>query len=191
MDGRLRDVLAGDEVPPNLFVVSGDRVLVVNRREVRDGRGLGAVISLHGVRRGVPTPSRSTRCGRCSTRCARGARRQPPAHAVRAAPARSPRGGGRLHPGARRGPDGQGGPPGTYPTPISGRSSPPSPPSRREKGVELDIAPTTWVPGRVSAPLDVTTVLGNLVENALEAAASAAGGPPASRSASATAPTCT
>src|SRR5206468_967382 len=39
-----------------------------------------------------------------------------------------------------------------------------------EKGVELEIAPSTWVPGRVAEPLDVTTVLGNLVENALEAA---------------------
>jgi two-component system CitB family sensor kinase len=34
----------------------------------------------------------------------------------------------------------------------------------------LEIAETTWVPGRVAEPLDVTTVLGNLVENALEAA---------------------
>src|SRR5262249_30166261 len=44
---RLRAVLEGEESPPNLFVVAGDRVRVVNRREVsHDGRPLGAVISL-------------------------------------------------------------------------------------------------------------------------------------------------
>jgi two-component system CitB family sensor kinase len=39
-----------------------------------------------------------------------------------------------------------------------------------EKDVVLAIGEGTWVPGRVADPLDVTTVLGNLVDNAVEAA---------------------
>src|SRR6266545_4456716 len=39
-----------------------------------------------------------------------------------------------------------------------------------EKGVRLELGETSWVPGRVVAPVEVTTVVGNLVDNALEAA---------------------
>jgi two-component system CitB family sensor kinase len=39
-----------------------------------------------------------------------------------------------------------------------------------EKGVRLDIGSASYVPGRVAEPLDVTTVVGNLVDNAVEAA---------------------
>jgi two-component system, CitB family, sensor kinase len=39
-----------------------------------------------------------------------------------------------------------------------------------EKGVTLEVGAASWVPTRVVAPVEVTTVLGNLVDNAIEAA---------------------
>ncbi len=40
----------------------------------------------------------------------------------------------------------------------------------RESGVTLRIGDNTWVPGRLVLPVDVTTVLGNLLDNAIDAA---------------------
>lgn len=40
-----------------------------------------------------------------------------------------------------------------------------------EAGVVLRLAEDTWMPGRLTAPLDAVTVLGNLVDNAIRAAA--------------------
>jgi len=40
----------------------------------------------------------------------------------------------------------------------------------REAGVTLSIGENTWVPGRLALPVDVTTVLGNLLDNAIDAA---------------------
>lgn len=40
----------------------------------------------------------------------------------------------------------------------------------REAGVTLRIGANTWVPGRLILPVDVTTVLGNLLDNAIDAA---------------------
>ncbi|MGY4098977.1 ATP-binding protein [Nocardia sp. R16R-3T] len=40
----------------------------------------------------------------------------------------------------------------------------------RESGVELVLGPNTWVDGNLAEPVDVTTVLGNLLDNAIEAA---------------------
>ncbi|WP_173390217.1 ATP-binding protein [Mycolicibacterium rhodesiae] len=40
----------------------------------------------------------------------------------------------------------------------------------REAGVTLRIGENTWVSGRLALPVDVTTVLGNLVDNAIDAA---------------------
>jgi two-component system CitB family sensor kinase len=40
----------------------------------------------------------------------------------------------------------------------------------REAGVTLRIGENTWAPGRLAFPVDVTTVLGNLLDNAIEAA---------------------
>jgi two-component system CitB family sensor kinase len=42
--------------------------------------------------------------------------------------------------------------------------------SAREAGVTLTIGENTWVPGRLALPVDVTTVLGNLLDNAIDAA---------------------
>lgn len=40
----------------------------------------------------------------------------------------------------------------------------------RESGVTLRIGENTWVPGRLALPVDVTTVIGNLLDNAIDAA---------------------
>jgi two-component system CitB family sensor kinase len=40
----------------------------------------------------------------------------------------------------------------------------------REAGVTLTLGENTWVPGRLALPVDVTTVLGNLLDNAIYAA---------------------
>jgi len=47
-----------------------------------------------------------------------------------------------------------------------------------EKRVRLDIGEESWVPDRVSAPVEVTTVLGNLLDNAIEAARLGSASPP-------------
>ncbi|MGS2805258.1 ATP-binding protein [Nocardia sp. MW-W600-9] len=39
----------------------------------------------------------------------------------------------------------------------------------RENGVELRLGPSTWVDANLAAPVDVTTVLGNLLDNAIDA----------------------
>ncbi|MFE5289658.1 ATP-binding protein [Nocardia sp. NPDC056611] len=43
----------------------------------------------------------------------------------------------------------------------------------REQGVHLRLGPNTWVDANLAAPVDVTTVLGNLVDNAIDAASDA------------------
>ncbi|HEY5858587.1 MAG TPA: sensor histidine kinase [Aldersonia sp.] len=43
----------------------------------------------------------------------------------------------------------------------------------REAGVTLRIGANTWVSGRLALPVDATTVLGNLLDNAIDAASSA------------------
>lgn len=45
----------------------------------------------------------------------------------------------------------------------------------REAGVTLTIGENTWVSGRLGLPVDVTTVLGNLLDNAIDATRGAAG----------------
>lgn len=47
--------------------------------------------------------------------------------------------------------------------------------SAREAGVTLTIGENTWVSGRLVLPVDVTTVLGNLLDNAIYAARTGAG----------------
>lgn len=46
----------------------------------------------------------------------------------------------------------------------------------RESGVQLRLGPNTWVDANLAVPVDVTTVLGNLLDNGIEAAR--AGAPP-------------
>ena len=46
----------------------------------------------------------------------------------------------------------------------------------RERSVTLRLGPQTWLPERVSDPVAVTTVLGNLLDNACDAAVAGGGG---------------
>jgi two-component system CitB family sensor kinase len=173
VDGRLRAVLEGEEVPPNLFVVSGDRVLVVNRREVsHDGRRLGAVVSLRD-RTDVESLARELDAVRTLFDALR-AQRHEYANRLHTLSGLLQLGhyeeaAGYIQTLAEV-PNAKEEPPGTVPDPYLGAFLAAKAAVAAEKGVELEIAQTTWVPGRVAEPLDVTTVLGNLVENALEAA---------------------
>lgn len=173
LDDRLREVLEREKVPPNLFVVSGDRVLVVNRREVsHDGRRLGAVISLRD-RTDVESLARELDAVRTLFDALR-AQRHEYANRLHTLSGLLQLGHYEEAAGYIRTlaevPATKEEPPGRVPDPYLGAFLAAKAAVAAEKGVELDIAPTTWVPGRVAEPLDVTTVLGNLVENALEAA---------------------
>ena len=46
----------------------------------------------------------------------------------------------------------------------------------REAGVTLRLGESTWVPGQLVLPVDVTTVLGNLLDNAIDAARTGSSG---------------
>lgn len=50
----------------------------------------------------------------------------------------------------------------------------------RESGVDLRLGPNTWVDANLVVPVDVTTVLGNLLDNAIEAARTGDPRPPTS-----------
>jgi two-component system CitB family sensor kinase len=156
-----------------MFVVSGDRVLVVNRREVsHDGRRLGAVISLRD-RTDVESLARELDAVRTLFDALR-AQRHEYANRLHTLSGLLQLGhyeeaAGYIQTLAEV-PAAKGEPPGTVPDPYLGAFLAAKAAVAAEKGVELEILETTWVPGRVVEPLDVTTVLGNLVENALEAA---------------------
>lgn len=172
--GRLRAVLGGEETEVrNLFAVAGERVLVVNRREVRhDGRFLGAVITLRD-RTDVESLARELDSVRTLFDALRAQRHEY---------------AGRLHTLSgllqlghyeeaagyiqtlAEVPAGREAPPGSVGDPYLRAFLAAKAAVAAEKGVTLEVADTSWVPGRVADPLDVTTVLGNLVDNAIEAA---------------------
>ncbi|WP_217919708.1 sensor histidine kinase [Actinomadura sp. BRA 177] len=173
----LRDVLTGEREAANLFVTAGERVLVVNRRAVRrDRRDLGAVITLRD-RTDLETLAREL--DSVSTLFdARRAQRHEYANRLHTLSGLLQLGhseeaaeyvGTLMDDAARRAPA-----PDNLPDPLS------DPYLRAflsakgavaaEKGVRLDIGAGSYVPGRVADPLDVTTVVGNLVDNAVEAA---------------------
>lgn len=174
VDERLRDVLSGEETPTNLFVVSGDRVLVVNRREVsHDGRPLGAVVSLRD-RTDVESLARELDAVRTLFDALR-AQRHEYANRLHTLSGLLQLGHyeeatGYIRALAEVPKTDREEPSGTVRDPYLGAFLSAKAAVAAEKGVRLEIAQTTWVPGRVAEPLDVTTVLGNLVENALEAA---------------------
>jgi two-component system CitB family sensor kinase len=176
-EGALRDVLTGRREATNLFVTAGERVLVVNRREVRrHRRDLGAVITLRD-RTDLETLARELDSVSTLFDALRAQRHEYAnrlhtlsgllqlGHSEEAADYI----GTLMEDAARRAPA-----PDNLPDPLS------DPYLRAflsakaavaaEKGVRLDIGAASYVPGRVADPLDVTTVVGNLVDNAVEAA---------------------
>jgi two-component system, CitB family, sensor kinase len=176
-EGTLRDVLTGRREAANLFVTAGERVLVVNRREVRrHRRDLGAVITLRD-RTDLETLARELDSVSTLFDALRAQRHEYAnrlhtlsgllqlGHSEEAADYV----GTLMEDAARRAPA-----PDTLPDPLSdpylraflsAKSA-----VAAEKGVRLDIGAGSYVPGRVADPLDVTTVVGNLVDNAVEAA---------------------
>lgn len=171
--GRLRSVLDGEEDAHNLFVLAGERVLVVNRREVRhDGRLLGTVITLRD-RTDVESLARELDAVRALFDALR-AQRHEYANRMHTLSGLLQLGhyeeaAGYIQTLAEV-PDTREAPPDSVPDPYLRAFLAAKAAVAAEKGVSLEIAETSWVPGRVVDPLDVTTVLGNLVENAIEAA---------------------
>ncbi|WP_131739070.1 sensor histidine kinase [Actinomadura roseirufa] len=175
-DGTLRDVLTGRREAANLFVTAGDRVLVVNRRAVRRGRrDLGAVVTLRD-RTDLETLARELDSVRTLLDALR-AQRHEYANRLHTL-------SGLLHLGHHREAADYVGtltrdagglvPPESLPDPLpdpylqaflSAKAA-----VAAEKGVRLEVGAGSYVPGRVAEPLDVTTVVGNLVDNAVEAA---------------------
>jgi two-component system CitB family sensor kinase len=171
LTGRLEEVLAGTREAHNVLAVVGDRVLVVNRRQVRhSGRLLGGVITLRD-RTDVETLARELDAVRTLFDALRAQRHEyvNRLHTL----------SGLLQLGHYEQAAtyiqtltdvAADAPPGTVPDPylqalLSAKTA-----AAAEKDVVLAIGEGTWVPGRVADPLDVTTVLGNLVDNAVEAA---------------------
>ncbi|MQY04086.1 sensor histidine kinase [Actinomadura macrotermitis] len=172
--GFLREVLTGRREAANLFVTAGERVLVVNRREVRrDGRDLGAVVTLRD-RTDLETLARELDSVRTLFDALR-AQRHEYANRLHTL-------SGLLQLGHHQEAAAYigtlmedripvtGGLPDPLPDPylqafLSAKAA-----VAAERGVRLDIGAGSYVPGRVAEPLDVTTVVGNLVDNAVEAA---------------------
>jgi two-component system CitB family sensor kinase len=171
---RLAAALTADEPIDNLLTVAGNRVLIANRREVvRDNRKLGTVLTMRD-RTDLEALTRELDSVRAMTDALRAQRHEF---------------ANRLHTLSgllRAGHHTQAaeylaaltaGPAGGLAGPVDAVRDPylisflsAKAAVARERDVELAVGESSWVPGRVIAPLEVTTVLGNLVDNALEAA---------------------
>jgi two-component system CitB family sensor kinase len=171
---RLRAALAGEGGADNILAIAGDRVLIAGRREVRrDGRDLGAVLTLRD-RTDLETLTRELDAVRALSDGLRAQRHEfanrlhtiaglletghhaeavEYLHALSALPV----------------------------TPVGAAADAVRDPYlvaflaaktavARELGVRLELGAESWVPARVVAPVEVTTVVGNLVDNALHAA---------------------
>ena len=170
----LHAVLAGAGPADNLITIAGDRVLVANYRAVRrDGRDLGGVLTLRDrtdlekVTReldSVRTLSNALRAQRhefanrlhvLSGLLQNGHRNEALEYlyavSETAAPAIGPLGENVTDPYLQAF--------------VAAKTA-----EAAEKDVRLGLADTSWVAARVTAPVEVTTVLGNLVDNALDAA---------------------
>ena len=171
---RLCNALLDNERLDNLIAVAADRVLVANHRQVRrDGRDLGGVLTLRD-RTDLETLTRELDSVRALTDALRAQRHEfanrlhtlsgllqtnHQQEAVEYLQALS------TGPITRLGPGGEAVKDPYLQAFLSAKTA-----AADEKGVALEVGEASWVPGRVVAPVEVTTVVGNLVDNALEAA---------------------
>lgn len=171
---RLRGVLDGRGDVDNVLAVAGDRVLVAGRRGVRrEGRDLGGVLTLRD-RTDLEKLTRELDAVRALTDGLRAQRHEfsnrlhtlagllQTGHNTEAvefvhALSDAPVPGASVDTDAIRDPHLQ--------AFLSAKSA-----VARERGVALEASAVSWVPTPVVAPVEVTTVVGNLVDNALEAA---------------------
>ncbi|RKT90111.1 two-component system, CitB family, sensor kinase [Saccharopolyspora antimicrobica] len=171
---RLRSALESGQPVQNLITVAGDRVLVANHRRVsRDGADLGSVLTLRD-RTDLEVLSRELESVRGMTDVLRAQRHefsnrlhtlsgllqtghQEDAVAYLQALTSGPVTG--LGPAADAVRD-----------PVLLAFLAAKKAVAAEKSVVLELGETSWVPGRVRAPVEVTTVVGNLVDNAVTAA---------------------
>ncbi|KAA2258892.1 sensor histidine kinase [Solihabitans fulvus] len=171
---RLHATLTTSGRVDNLITVAGERVLVVNRREVRrDGRDLGGVLTLRD-RTDLETLTRELDSVRGLTDALRAQRHEfanrlhtlsgllQTNHHQEAVDYLQALASGPIAP------LGAGGEALRDPYLLAFLAAKTA--AAQEKGVALLVGEGSWVPGRVVAPVEVTTVLGNLVDNALEAA---------------------
>lgn len=172
LPARLRALLADRRPAGNLLAVAGERVLVANHRPVtRNGRNLGSVLSLRD-RTDLETLTRELDSVRKLTDALRAQRHeftnrlhtlsgllqtghhQEAVEYLQALHSSAPLD---VHADAVADP--------YLRAFLAAKTA-----SAQEKGVSLRVGETSWVPSRVVTPVEVTTVLGNLVDNALEAA---------------------
>jgi two-component system CitB family sensor kinase len=179
---RLRDVLADGRQADNLITIAGDRMLVANHRPVvRGDTELGSVLTLRD-RTDLEELSRELDSVRSMTDTLRAQRHeftnrlhtlsgllQTGRHeeAVDYVQALSTGAVAGLGPAA-----------GAVRDPylvafLSAKKA-----VAAEKGVELELGEASWTPSAVVAPVEVTTVVGNLVDNAIDAARLGSGHPP-------------
>jgi two-component system CitB family sensor kinase len=174
LPARLKSLLEAGERASNLVTVAGDRLLVANYREVRhDGRRLGGVLTVRD-RTQLETLARELDAVRAVTNALRAQRHEF---------------ANRLHTIAgllrtEHYAEATGyleGVSTDMTTGIDAMADAVSDPylqaffaikraEAEEKGVRLCMDPESSVPGRVTQPVPVTTVVGNLVDNAVEAA---------------------
>jgi two-component system CitB family sensor kinase len=171
---RLRAALGRDGPADNVIALAGDRVLVANYRGVRrDGRDLGGVLTMRD-RTDLETLTRELDSVRGLTKALRAQRHEfanrlhtiagllETNHHTEAVEYLHTLSAG---PVTALGADADSVKDPYLQAFVAAKTA-----EAAEKGVRLELGETSWVPGRVIAPVEVTTVLGNLVDNALEAA---------------------
>ena len=170
----VRSAVSDDGDADNLVTIAGDRVLIANRRQVRrDGRNLGRVLTLRD-RTDLETLTNELDAVRALTEGLRAQRHEfsnrlhliaglfETGHQAEAMDylhmlsAPSVATTDTDHPAIRD----------PYLRAFLAAKSA----IATEKGVRLDIGEESWVDGRVTAPVDVITIVGNLVDNAIDAA---------------------
>lgn len=175
LPARLRAVLAERRSVDNLITVAGDRVLVVGNRLVRrDGIDLGSVLSLRDRTdlellgrelesvRGMSDALRaqrhefSNRLHTLSGLLQTGHHREAVEYLQALSTGSTVSGLGAAAEAVRD------------PYLVAFLSAKKS--SAAEKGVDLELGETSWVESPVTHPVEITTVVGNLVDNACEAA---------------------